>query len=81
MLGYADASALDRTRASGRASFYSRSRKAPWVKGETSGNFIEVREVRVDCDEDAALYLGRPTGPTATRERRRASQGRARRSC
>lgn len=64
MLGYADASALDRTRESGRASFYSRSRKAPWVKGETSGNFIEVREVRLDCDEDAALYLGRPTGPT-----------------
>jgi phosphoribosyl-ATP pyrophosphohydrolase/phosphoribosyl-AMP cyclohydrolase len=64
MLAYADAAALERTRASGRATFFSRSRKAPWVKGETSGNFVEVRDVRFDCDEDAALYLGHPHGPT-----------------
>ncbi len=64
MLAYADAAALERTRTSGRATFFSRSRKASWVKGETSGNFVDVREVRFDCDEDAALYLGRPHGPT-----------------
>ena len=64
MLAYADAGALERTRESGRATFHSRSRNGPWVKGETSGNFVEVSEVRVDCDEDAALYLGRPRGPT-----------------
>jgi phosphoribosyl-ATP pyrophosphohydrolase/phosphoribosyl-AMP cyclohydrolase len=64
MVAYVDEAALERTRTEGRATFYSRSRKAPWVKGETSGNFIDVREVRFDCDEDAALYLGRPHGPT-----------------
>jgi phosphoribosyl-ATP pyrophosphohydrolase/phosphoribosyl-AMP cyclohydrolase len=64
MLAYADAAALERTRKEGKATFFSRSRNAPWVKGETSGNFVEVREVRLDCDEDAALYLGRPRGPT-----------------
>lgn len=64
MVAYADAPALERTRTSGRATFFSRSRNAPWVKGETSGNFVEVRAVRFDCDEDAALYLGRPRGPT-----------------
>ena len=48
MIAYADAAALERTRTSGRATFFSRSRKAPWVKGETSGNFVDVREVRFD---------------------------------
>lgn len=64
MLAYADSSALERTRESGRATFFSRSRSASWVKGETSGHFIDVSEVRLDCDEDAVLYLGRPHGPT-----------------
>jgi len=64
MLAYADAQALERTRETKRATFFSRSRQAAWVKGETSGNAVEVREVRLDCDEDAALYLGRPAGPT-----------------
>ncbi len=64
MVAYADAAALERTKTSGRATFYSRSRQSPWVKGETSGHFVEVRAVRFDCDEDTALYLGRPHGPT-----------------
>ena len=64
MLAYADEAAIERTRESGRATFFSRSRNAPWVKGETSGNAIDVREVRLDCDEDAALYLGSPRGPS-----------------
>ena len=64
MLAYATPAALEATRATGRATFFSRSRNAEWVKGETSGNFVDVREVRLDCDEDAALYLGRPAGPT-----------------
>jgi len=64
MVAYANAEALERTRSQGRATFFSRSRKAPWVKGETSGNFIDVRAVRFDCDEDTALYLGRPHGPS-----------------
>ena len=64
MLAYADDAALLRTKKEGRAAFFSRSRNAPWLKGETSGNFIDVREVRLDCDSDAAIYLGTPHGPT-----------------
>ena len=64
MLAWANADALERTRSTGRATFFSRSRDAIWVKGETSGNVIDVREVRFDCDEDAALYLGTAHGPS-----------------
>lgn len=64
MLAYADAAALERTKKEGHATFFSRSRNAQWVKGETSGHFIDVREVRLDCDRDAILYLGTPHGPT-----------------
>ncbi len=46
------------------ARLFSRSRNSKWVKGETSGHHVDVREVRLDCDEDTALYLGRPNGPT-----------------
>jgi phosphoribosyl-ATP pyrophosphohydrolase/phosphoribosyl-AMP cyclohydrolase len=64
MLAWADEAALERTRTTKRATFFSRSRNTPWVKGETSGHWVEVHEVRLDCDQDAALYLGRPNGPT-----------------
>lgn len=64
MLAYANAEALELTRSSKRATFFSRSRNALWIKGESSGHVIEVREVRFDCDEDAALYLGEPRGPS-----------------
>jgi phosphoribosyl-ATP pyrophosphohydrolase/phosphoribosyl-AMP cyclohydrolase len=64
MVAWANAKALEDTRATGRATFFSRSRKAQWVKGETSGNVVDVRTVRLDCDEDTVLYLGRPRGPT-----------------
>ncbi len=64
MVAYANAEALDETKKTGLATFFSRSRNARWVKGETSGHSIDVTEVRLDCDEDAALYLGRANGPT-----------------
>jgi phosphoribosyl-ATP pyrophosphohydrolase/phosphoribosyl-AMP cyclohydrolase len=64
MLGYMNAEALDRTRESGRVTFYSRSREALWTKGETSGNWLEVVEVRPDCDGDALLIRAHPHGPT-----------------
>jgi len=64
MLAYADEAALEETKKTGLATFFSRSRNAKWVKGETSGHRVEVSEVRFDCDEDAALYLGRASGPT-----------------
>lgn len=63
MLAYATREAVERTLAEGRAWFYSRSRRALWLKGETSGNFLYVTEVRYDCDADALLYRVKPAGP------------------
>jgi phosphoribosyl-AMP cyclohydrolase / phosphoribosyl-ATP pyrophosphohydrolase len=63
MLAWADREALERTRDTGRAHYWSRSRRALWAKGETSGNVQEVVEVRVDCDADAVLYRVRQRGP------------------
>jgi phosphoribosyl-AMP cyclohydrolase / phosphoribosyl-ATP pyrophosphohydrolase len=63
MVAYADHEALERTRATGEAHYHSRSRGKLWRKGEESGNTQAVREVRVDCDGDAVLYVVRQTGP------------------
>lgn len=57
MLAWMDDEALRRTRETGRATYWSRSRGEYWVKGETSGNIQEVREVRIDCDGDTILLL------------------------
>jgi phosphoribosyl-AMP cyclohydrolase len=57
MLAYASPEALERTRETGRAHYYSRSQDELWAKGATSGHVQRVREVRVDCDGDALLYL------------------------
>ena len=57
MLAWMDDEALRRTRETGRATYWSRSRQEYWVKGETSGNIQEVREVRIDCDGDTVLLL------------------------
>jgi phosphoribosyl-ATP pyrophosphohydrolase/phosphoribosyl-AMP cyclohydrolase len=46
------------------ATFYSRSRKGRWCKGETSGNFIRVEGMYLDCDRDSVVYLGEPDGPS-----------------
>jgi phosphoribosyl-ATP pyrophosphohydrolase/phosphoribosyl-AMP cyclohydrolase len=64
MLAYLDAEALDATIETGLAHFHSRSRRCLWKKGETSGNTLAVRAVRVDCDGDALLIVARPAGPT-----------------
>ena len=64
MLAWANRDALTATLATGAAHFWSRSRKASWRKGETSGNTLAVREVRVDCDGDVVLYLCDPEGPS-----------------
>jgi phosphoribosyl-ATP pyrophosphohydrolase/phosphoribosyl-AMP cyclohydrolase len=63
MLAYADRDALARTLSTGEAHYYSRSRRAPWRKGETSGHVQRVVEVRLDCDGDAVLYRVDQTGP------------------
>ncbi|AHF98302.1 phosphoribosyl-AMP cyclohydrolase [Halostagnicola larsenii XH-48] len=57
MLAYVSPEALERTRETGRAHYYSRSRDELWEKGKTSGHTQQVAEVRVDCDADTLLYL------------------------
>lgn len=64
MLAWANRDALAATLATGAAHFWSRSRQASWRKGETSGNTLAVREVRLDCDGDVVLYLCEPEGPS-----------------
>ena len=63
MLGYMNGEAFERTLKTGQVTFYSRSRKKLWTKGETSGHKLLVREVRVDCDQDALLIQAELTGP------------------
>jgi phosphoribosyl-AMP cyclohydrolase len=62
MVAWANGEALRNTFATGRASYWSRSRKSLWVKGETSGNVQEVEEVLYDCDADTVLYRVRQSG-------------------
>ncbi len=64
MLGYMNKEALEKTLAEKRVTFYSRTRKTLWTKGETSGNFLEVVSVSGDCDKDSLLVRAIPTGPT-----------------
>lgn len=64
MLAWATREAVERTLQSGRATFYSRSRKELWEKGKTSGNALDVVSVLVDCDSDALIYVAAPQGPT-----------------
>jgi len=63
MLGYMDDEALARTLATGRATYWSRSRQEYWVKGETSGHRQYVKEVRLDCDGDTILLKVDQEGP------------------
>lgn len=62
MVAWMDAEALRRTRETGRATYWSRSRREYWVKGDTSGHRQDVREIRVDCDGDTLLLLVEQTG-------------------
>jgi len=63
MLGYMNREALRETLAQGRVVFFSRSRQQPWMKGETSGHFLDVVSVTADCDNDTLLVLAQPHGP------------------
>lgn len=62
MVGFMDPEAFRRTRETGFVTFFSRSRRKLWTKGETSGNRLAVEEIRVDCDQDSVLVLARQTG-------------------
>ena len=67
MLGYMNREAFEKTVAEGVVTFWSRSRKCLWTKGETSGNFLHVVEMLPDCDADTLLVRARPDGPTCHR--------------
>jgi len=64
VVAHMNSEALDATLATGKVHFWSRSRGALWLKGETSGHVLMVEEVRVDCDQDALVIRAVPAGPT-----------------
>ena len=64
MLGFMNKEALEKTLSEGRVTFFSRGKNRLWQKGETSGNFLKVVEIKVDCDSDSLLILAKPEGPT-----------------
>jgi phosphoribosyl-ATP pyrophosphohydrolase/phosphoribosyl-AMP cyclohydrolase len=63
MLGYMNAEALAETQKTGLVTFFSRSKQRLWIKGESSGNSLQVREILLDCDQDALLIKAIPRGP------------------
>ncbi|TFG95350.1 MAG: bifunctional phosphoribosyl-AMP cyclohydrolase/phosphoribosyl-ATP diphosphatase HisIE [Calditrichales bacterium] len=63
MLGYMNKAALEKTKKEGRVTFFSRSRNTLWTKGETSGNYLYIKEISVDCDNDTLLIKVDPAGP------------------
>lgn len=64
MVGFANREAVEKTLDTGHAWFFSRSRQRLWEKGETSGHYLDLKALRVDCDADALIYLCEPHGPT-----------------
>jgi len=64
MLGYMDQEAFEKTKEEKRVTFFSRSKQRLWTKGEESGNYLKVKEIKVDCDNDTILILADPAGPT-----------------
>ncbi|MFC3441649.1 phosphoribosyl-AMP cyclohydrolase [Sphingobium rhizovicinum] len=64
MVAHMNAQALDLTIETGLAHFWSRSRQSLWKKGETSGHMLQVRDLRIDCDQDAVWVKAVPAGPT-----------------
>jgi phosphoribosyl-AMP cyclohydrolase / phosphoribosyl-ATP pyrophosphohydrolase len=69
MLGYMDREALQATLASGRVTFFSRSKQRLWMKGETSGDVLDLVRIETDCDADTLLVQARPRGPTCHLQR------------
>ena len=70
MMAWMNAEAVAKTLASGRVTYWSRSRQSFWIKGESSGHVQELVEMRVDCDRDCLLVLLRQTGPACHTNRR-----------
>lgn len=64
MLGYMNEEALEKTKAEGKVTFFSRTKNRLWTKGEESGNFLIVKDLKIDCDNDTVLVMVEPIGPT-----------------
>ncbi len=64
MLGYMNEEALEKTNEIGKVTFFSRSKNRLWMKGESSENYLHVRSISLDCDQDAILIKAKPDGPT-----------------
>lgn len=64
MVGHMNAEALAKSRETGTAVFFSRSRQRLWQKGESSGHVLNIIEMRIDCDQDAIWIMAEPQGPT-----------------
>ncbi len=64
MLGFMNAEALEKTQTTGKVTFFSRSKNRLWTKGEQSGNFLELKSITADCDNDTLLIKVHPVGPT-----------------
>jgi phosphoribosyl-AMP cyclohydrolase len=64
MVGHMNAEALAKSRETGTAVFFSRSRRRLWQRGESSGHFLRIVDMRIDCDQDAVWIVAKPQGPT-----------------
>ncbi len=64
MLGYMNEEAFNKTKSDGKVTFFSRTKNRLWTKGEESGNFLMVKEIQIDCDNDTLLIKADPKGPT-----------------
>lgn len=64
MLGYMNQEALEKTKSEGKVTFFSRSKQRLWTKGETTANFLLLKSIAFDCDQDAILIKAEPQGPT-----------------
>lgn len=64
MLGYMNEEAFTKTKSEGKVTFYGRSKNRLWSKGEESGNFLFVKDIQIDCDQDTILIKAEPVGPT-----------------
>jgi len=64
MLGYMNAEAFQKTKEENKVTFFSRSKNRLWTKGEESGNFLVVKDIQIDCDNDTILIKAEPKGPT-----------------
>jgi phosphoribosyl-AMP cyclohydrolase len=70
ILSFTNKEAFEETRKSGYATFFSRSRHEIWKKGETSGDFLQIKEIRINCEQNSLLYLAVPLGKGACHARR-----------